>query len=114
MANARSNSKSRKSTKDDTRDECTITDHDVFHMLEKQMFRCKYSGIPMTFYAKTDWKCSLERKDNMKGYTKDNCVLICWEFNSSDRTSLAKSPLRVQGSSQWNEEKFKYFYKTRL
>eukprot|EP01083_Nonionella_stella_P243071 847307_1 len=71
MANARWHSKSRKSTKEDTRNECTITDHDVFHMLEKQMFRCKYSGIPMTFKPNMDWMCSMERLDNMKGYSKE-------------------------------------------
>eukprot|EP01083_Nonionella_stella_P086738 241139_1 len=101
-----------KSSVGDTRDECTITHDDIYDILEKQMCRCKYSEIPMVFKPNTDWMCSLERVDNMKGYTKENCVLICWEFNSTDRTIHTTNP--VFGSSQWSEEKFRYFYKTRF
>eukprot|EP01083_Nonionella_stella_P102936 293462_1 len=108
---AKYDSKRRQSSNNDTRGECTTTMDDVFEILEEQMFRC-YSAIPMTFKRNMDWRCSLERMDNMKGYTKDNCVLICWEFNSTDRTVHAVNP--VLGSSQWNQEKFTYFYKTRF
>eukprot|EP01083_Nonionella_stella_P267468 903551_1 len=92
----------------DSRDECTLTMDDMFRMIVEQNFRCKYSGIPMAFKMCTDWKRSIERIDNNKGYTKENCVLICWEFNASDRSFGACNP--VIGSPQWSEEKFQYFY----
>eukprot|EP01083_Nonionella_stella_P108306 314854_1 len=111
---AKHNCKYKMSSDDDTRNEFTLTLDDSFDLLEQQMFRCAYSGIPMRFKSNSDWKCSIERKDNMKGYTKDNCAFICWEFNSSDRTLLAGNPLHVQGSSQWNKEKFEYFYRIRF
>eukprot|EP01083_Nonionella_stella_P220538 788922_1 len=110
--NAEKTSKGRKSIRDDTRNECLITEHDVFDMMEQQRFRCKYSAIPMVFKRNSDWMCSIERINNMKGYTKDNCVLICWEFNSSDRTIHAVNP--VLGSSQWSKDKFKYFYQVKF
>eukprot|EP01083_Nonionella_stella_P054167 143086_1 len=110
--NAGKSSKKRKSTGNDTRNECTITERDIFDLLEQQMFRCKYSGIPMSFKINSDWMCSLERINNMKSYNKNNCALICWEFNSSDRTIHAVNP--VFGSSQWSEAKFQYFFKTRF
>ena len=102
----------RRSADGDTRDVCTITLDDLFDMLQEQESGCYYSGIPMQFKTNADWRCSLERIDNMKGYTKRNCVLICWEFNSMDRTALAK--FHVYGSAQWSREKFISFYKTKF
>ena len=73
-------------------------------MLEAQKFKCHYSGIPMSLTDKGDWKWSVERIDNNKGYTKDNCALICEEFQSTDFTVRAMHPVR--GSPQWNRTKF--------
>ena len=109
--NARSNCKKKKSCKNHTRNEFTLKLEDVFEILQKQLFRCKYSGIPMTFVPKTNWRCSLERLDNLKGYTKSNCVLVCFEFNASDKTALALN--KAIGSPQWSKEKFALFYQTR-
>ena len=112
LGSARGTSLRKRSTKDDNRGECTISLDELFNILEGQKFRCYYSGIPMQFTTNSDWRCSLERLDNMEGYTKENCVLICYEFNSADRTALAK--FKVYGSAQWSREKFVYFYKTRF
>ena len=112
VCSARFNAATKRSGVDDTRNECNITLDDLFGILESQNFRCYYSGIPMAFKRNADWRCSLERLDNMCGYTIDNCVLICWEFNSADRTAIAKFP--VHGSSQWSKAKFAYFYRTRF
>ena len=49
---------------------------------------------------------SLERLNNKKGYTKENTVLICVEFNSIDRSSISIN--QGTGSSQWSKEKFQY------
>jgi hypothetical protein len=47
---------------------------------QKQSGRCYYSDIEMQ-YNKNEWKISLERIDTSKGYTQDNVVLCCLEFN---------------------------------
>eukprot|EP01083_Nonionella_stella_P156886 508587_1 len=77
---------------------------DICDMLRNQQFRCYYSRIPMTFVPKSDWKCSIERLKNRLGYTKDNCVLICSEFNSMDNSIGAVN--KVYGSAQMNRSKF--------
>ena len=110
--NAKVNRFKRCSSNEDTRHECTISLDDLFDSLEEQNFRCYYSGIPMQLKTNADWRCSLERLDNINGYTKKNCVLICWEFNSVDQTPRAKSP--VYGSAQWSRGKFLSFYRTRF
>ena len=49
---------------------------------------------------------SLERLDNSKGYCRENCTLICAEFNSSDYSRRAGvDPASVQGTAQWSLEK---------
>lgn len=56
---------------------------DLVELFNKQHGLCYYSGIPMTFgsYKDKSWILSAERLDNTKGYTKDNTVMVCWEFN---------------------------------
>eukprot|EP01083_Nonionella_stella_P232739 820668_1 len=113
LSNAKRSSKHRalRSTDLDDRDRFELALDDMFQMLIQQNFRCKYSNIPMTFGILRDWRISLERVDNSRGYTTDNCVLICREFNTSDWSFSAKNP--VCGSAQWSEEKFQYFYNIR-
>lgn len=57
-------------------------------LYSKQNGRCAYSNIPLQFRTDDnnsfDWKCSLERKDPRYNYTKENTVLICLEFNTTD------------------------------
>ena len=59
----------------------------------KQKGKCFYSNIEMCKKSYSDWTCSLERLDNNLGYTKDNSVLICLEFNTA--------------CTQWSLEKIK-------
>ena len=47
--------------------------------------RCFYSGMPMQFDGEKDWLVSLERKNPLGTYTKDNVTLVCAEFNAMDR-----------------------------
>eukprot|EP01084_Bolivina_argentea_P292992 503864_1 len=113
LHNAMKNAKKRKSSSgDNTRNECKITMDELFEILQTQHFRCKYSAIPMTFTPNTNWRCSIERIDNMKGYIKQNVVLICFEFNSTDVSIKAIN--QVYGSAQWTREKFEYFYNVRF
>lgn len=53
----------------------------LIDLWEKQRGRCYYLNIPMS--TQGDWKVSLERIDNSKGYTKDNVVLATLETQNS-------------------------------
>jgi len=73
---------------------------------KKQNGLCYYSDIPLTL-DETNWKMSFERLDSSIGYTKENVVLICKEFNTSDKTCMNnEEECEVLG---WNKEKFTYF-----
>eukprot|EP00438_Fugacium_kawagutii_P030803 Skav229493 [mRNA] locus=scaffold2455:24690:25730:- [translate_table: standard] len=86
--------------------EFSMTPGDMRSMLLKQGGRCYYSGVPLQFErVHADWRMSLERLDNSKGYTIENCVLIAIEFNTPDHGSKAKDATLVHGSSQWSREK---------
>jgi len=56
--------------------------------------------------------CSIKYREEyvktLKGYTKDNVCLICWEFNIFDKSLLYKNNDQNIG---WTKEKFKLFYK---
>jgi len=43
----------------------------------------------------------------MKGYVKDNFVLICLEFNTTDATNTTTE---AEGARGWSREKFQVFY----
>lgn len=60
----------------------------------------------MVYKRNTEWRCSIERLDNNKGYNKENTVLICAEFNCIDRSAQARY-IEVEGS-QWSKEKVTY------
>ena len=81
----------------------------VFDMLLAQRGRCAYSALPMEILLPhSHWRMSLERKNNLQGYTIQNCALICLEFNSPDFSR--PSGMRrgdVQGTAQWSAEKVK-------
>lgn len=56
---------------------------DLVQLFNKQNGLCYYSRIPMNFgsYKEIPWTISAERLNNSIGYTKENVVLVCWEFN---------------------------------
>eukprot|EP00438_Fugacium_kawagutii_P031697 Skav232926 [mRNA] locus=scaffold1477:893601:894992:- [translate_table: standard] len=100
-ARMRSKSKGRK---------CSLTREHVLDILEGQGGRCAYSGVPLEYKRlHSDWRLSIERLDNSKGYTVGNCVLIAIEFNTSDR-SRNKGVTQVFGTSQWSCEKVEHIW----
>ena len=89
---------------------CSLTRRDILDMLLDQGGRCAYSEVPMELLIpQSHWRMSLERLDNSKGYSRENCVLICAEFNSSD---YSRSPgvdrASVRGTAQWSPEKIRF------
>jgi hypothetical protein len=69
----------------------------VLEILDHQKDKCFYSGIQMSFESNTNFKCSAERINDGIGYTNDNVVFCCLEFNNQ---------------MHWDDEKLKYAFCT--
>ena len=67
--------------------ECTLTEEQVKEMFKKQGGLCYYYNSPLVFTRCGD-KMSIERLDNNKGYTQENCVLVCQLANGVAQTTL--------------------------
>ena len=67
-----------------------LTYEDVVKKWDEQGGLCYYSHIPMVTSSLSDWQMSIERLDNDKGYTPDNIVLVCLEFNTPVQWTMAK------------------------
>lgn len=74
--------------------EYTLTMEWVIEQLRRQNVRCAISGVQLTFSPKGRFQMSIERVDENKGYTPDNCILIALEFNTTTK--------------QWNKEKWEF------
>lgn len=59
----------------------------LLKLWEQQRGLCAYTGWPMNTITKSPQLVSIERKDNARGYTPDNCVLVCWMANNARGTS---------------------------
>lgn len=68
----------------------TITKQDLLNLFKKQKELCYYSNIKMVTISNSNWQVSLERLDVNKGYTINNIVLCCLEFNGSYQWSHYK------------------------
>eukprot|EP00439_Symbiodinium_sp_Y106_P042084 s5254_g5.t1 len=67
---------------------------DLLDMLWRQGGRCYYSGVQLhCARGPADWVWSIERLDNSLTYTKDNCVLIAREFQTSAVSSVRHCPV---------------------
>lgn len=95
LASARQNSKKRLSKGREESGLFLLTIADLLAKWKQQNGRCYYSKVPLTTRPLTDWMCSLERLNPAQGYTAENTVLICWEFNHSQ---------------QWTREKLRVLY----
>lgn len=66
------------------REEAGVNKIDVKILMNKwdtQKGLCYFSNIPMEHKTNTEWKASIERLNNDKGYIESNVVLVCYEFN---------------------------------
>jgi hypothetical protein len=84
----------------------TLTFEELLNIYLQQFGRCAYSNRPLTLHG--DYMMSLERINTSVGYTKDNCCLICVEFNTADWSISKCSEDNRSGSSGWNKEKIKF------
>ena len=83
---------------------------DILSMLWTQGGRCYYSGVPLHCAAgPADWVWSIERLDNSVTYTRQNCVLIAHEFQTSDY-SRNKATFPVFGTAQWSRRKASHIW----
>ena len=60
----------------------SLTYDQIVHLYNQQNGLCYYSNIKMNMQPCSNWKCSIERLDDNKGYTIDNIALVCLEFNN--------------------------------
>jgi len=77
----------------------------VLEMLDRQGGRCYYSGVPLRWRQNGNfaWSMRLERLDRSQGYSRENCVLVAWEFRSASRRGQSKFP--AHGPTQWSQDK---------
>eukprot|EP01083_Nonionella_stella_P130835 397176_1 len=61
---------------------CDLDVNFLVHLWHTQNGFCHLSNYAMHCSSNSDWKCSLERLDNNRGYETDNVALICQEFNT--------------------------------
>jgi hypothetical protein len=63
--------------------EFNLTTEDMWTLWNRQNGLCAFTGWPMGTFTKTRTLLSLDRIDNSKGYTMDNCMLVCWCANKA-------------------------------
>ena len=68
----------------------TLTYDQIVDLYNRQNGLCYYSNIKLSMATRTNWKCSIDRIDDTKGYTIDNVVLACLEFNNKLKWSPEK------------------------
>ena len=89
----------------------TLTLHELLDMWKLQNGRCYYSNYPMNMID--DYQISIERKNNNLGYIKENCVLICLEFNVGGHEIYSLED-NSKNAYSWSKEKINYAVKTYL
>jgi len=106
LSNAKTNCKHKSAGRNIS---CDLTEHELIDMFKNQQGRCDHSSMPMVVGKGKDlaWAVSLERVNVNENYTKTNCVLICREFNGSDRSAVVK--YSNGGGAGWNRLKFQHF-----
>lgn len=58
-----------------------ITIEDLDEILEEQDFRCAYTGRPIDAKSRKNYTASLDRKDSLGPYSRENVQFTCVEAN---------------------------------
>jgi hypothetical protein len=78
----------------------TLETEDLLEIYKQQGGRCAYSRIKLEISG--DWRMSLERINERKGYIRTNVVLTCKEFNTFAQWSRAKFLIAQASIAKWN------------
>lgn len=78
------------SKRDPTIESFNLTVKSMYQKMVDQKCKCYYTGIPFSFNRDTWNYFSVERLDNSKNHTVDNCVLICRLFNTAGQLNEHK------------------------
>lgn len=82
----------------------TITANQLFVQLEKQEYRCYYTGIPLELTAPKHLVPSIDRIDNSKGYKSGNVVFCLWCVNKAKNDMTVEQFLEMCKSvAIWQE-----------
>lgn len=67
--------------------------------VRKYGVNCYYTGVPLTFYdpdnLRADTLCTIDRFDSEKGYTIDNIVFCCWDFNKRKNNISVQDCIKI-------------------
>jgi hypothetical protein len=78
------------SKRDPDMDSFDLTVENLCQKMVDQKCKCHYTGIPFSFNRDTWNYFSLERLDNSKNHTVNNCVFICRLFNTAGQLNEHK------------------------
>lgn len=103
LARARQNAKGRSRIR-----EFTLTSEEVVHMIRSVKYRCSVTGTPLSLQVmsadgRKPFAPSIDRIDNARGYTADNCRIVCLAANIAMNTwgeDILLTMLRYAKSSQ--------------
>jgi hypothetical protein len=91
-------------------DPCNITVKSMYQKMVDQKCKCHYTGTPFSLNRDTWNYFSVERLDNSKNHTVDNCVFICRLFNTAgqlNRTKILTALLSQQHVALSDEQRYK-------
>eukprot|EP01084_Bolivina_argentea_P303964 524886_1 len=93
-----------------------LTFESALDTLSKQQYRGYYSKIPLVFEKNSPFTISIERTDNMKGYTIEDTRFEGKIFNALDHSFAytTQDGIKENGSPQWTRMKCQYFCKRRF
>ncbi len=84
----------------------TINIDQLLEQLQKQEYRCYYSGILLDLTAPKNRAVSLDRLDSSKGYEPGNVVICMWCINFAKATLTEEEFLEMCKSiTLWQETK---------
>jgi hypothetical protein len=78
------------SKRDPKTDPFDLTVKNIYQKMMDQKCKCHYTGTPFSFKRDTWNYFSLERLDNSKNHTVNNCVFICRLFNTAGQLNEPK------------------------
>jgi hypothetical protein len=84
-----------------------LTREDIEQMAQEQNNLCYISKQPLVFRQRSEWQASIERINNELDYSKENCCLICLEFNTAAQWTRDKLIHAVTTTDTVSEEELK-------